>query len=277
MSCLSVFFQLFGFGISTPLLTDISKETNGRKVRFVVISDTHNLHKELEIPEGDVIIHAGDFTNHGSLEEVQNFGEWFRSLPHKTKLLVPGNHDMIMDREYYKIFWSDWASRREVDEESHLVEALEGIRVLVGESIQVGGVHVYGAPWVPVYAKWRTAFNRDPAQIGDAWATIPGARQPTVVKLNIMIEEADGVDVLVTHTPPYGILDRAPHGAHMGCPALAPHVEERIRPRFHVFGHVHADCGAVRRGGTVFINASAVSDAYVTRRPAATVFDVDLE
>jgi len=125
---------------------------------------------------------------------------------------------------------------------------------------QVGGVHVYGAPWVPVYAKWRTAFNRDPAQIGDAWATIP-----------------DGVDVLVTHTPPYGILDRAPHGAHMGCPALAPHVEERIRPRFHVFGHVHADCGAVRRGGTVFINAAAVSDAYVTRRPAATVFDVDLE
>lgn len=83
------------------------------KIRFVVISDTHNLHQHLEIPEGDVLVHAGDFTNKGTLCEVKNFAEWFCKQPHPVKLLIPGNHDMIIDTQYYEKNWNYWSTKHE--------------------------------------------------------------------------------------------------------------------------------------------------------------------
>ena len=79
------------------------------KVRFVCLSDTHMQHRKMTVPSGDVLVHTGDFSNHGSLEEVREFAAWFAAQPHPLKLVVPGNHDMIMDAAYWADYWSDWS------------------------------------------------------------------------------------------------------------------------------------------------------------------------
>ncbi len=111
----AVTYQLFGYGTRQFCKIDLLDSSNQDRLRFVVISDTHNLHEKIHIPDGDVLIHAGDFTNHGSLLEVQRFTNWFKSLPHPVKVLVPGNHDMILDKEYYNEYWGDWSDNKEVN------------------------------------------------------------------------------------------------------------------------------------------------------------------
>jgi len=66
-------------------------------IRIVAISDTHNQHDELELPEGNILVHCGDFTNTGSYPEILLFVRWFAAQPHPTKLLVFGNHDISTD------------------------------------------------------------------------------------------------------------------------------------------------------------------------------------
>ncbi len=69
------------------------KNTQEEEMRIVCISDTHNLHRKLQIPDGDVLVHAGDFTLFGKQEHLNDFNEWLGTLPHRHKLVVQGNHD----------------------------------------------------------------------------------------------------------------------------------------------------------------------------------------
>ena len=66
---------------------------------FVAISDTHNMHTPLILPEGDVLIHAGDVTKQGSEAQVYHFLEWFSAQPHRHKVFIAGNHDFYFERE----------------------------------------------------------------------------------------------------------------------------------------------------------------------------------
>ena len=63
------------------------------KMRIISISDTHGLHEDLDIPDGDVLVHAGDMTSHGRLAQIKGLNEWFGSFPHKYKIVISGNHD----------------------------------------------------------------------------------------------------------------------------------------------------------------------------------------
>ena len=123
MSWFEMYFQLFSWGQRPGSAVNVINDSMKDRVRFVVISDTHNLHQHLQIPDGDVIIHAGDFTNKGSLREVDAFANWFLGLPHRYKILVPGNHDMIMDKGYYDDYWGDWSSKKEVTSRKDDVDA----------------------------------------------------------------------------------------------------------------------------------------------------------
>ena len=67
--------------------------------RIVCISDTHNRHDNIKVPDGDILIHAGDATNGGTIEEIAAFGKWFASLSHKHKIFVAGNHDWLFERK----------------------------------------------------------------------------------------------------------------------------------------------------------------------------------
>jgi 3',5'-cyclic AMP phosphodiesterase CpdA len=74
--------------------------------RIVCISDTHNFHEQIRIPDGDILIHAGDATNRGTVEEIVFFNQWFCRLPHRHKIFVAGNHDWLFETnpDWLKVF-----------------------------------------------------------------------------------------------------------------------------------------------------------------------------
>lgn len=207
-------------------------------MKIVMISDTHNKHDELILPTGDMLIHAGDATNRGSLAEVMGFLGWMRKLPFKHKIFIAGNHDFLFERS------------------PGLAAALihgvrkSGVHYLQDDLIELDGLRVYGSPWQPRFHDW--AFNLDRgAAIKEKWDKIP-----------------EDLDVLITHGPPYGVLDVNEHAKALGCKDLWEKVKE-IKPRIHVFGHIHEDRGqAGSIFGTRFYNACICDLRYkVTHQP----------
>jgi len=193
-------------------------------VKVVCISDTHMRH-DIEIPEGDVLIHCGDFAiTRDSMADLKVFAEWFQALPHKHKILVPGNHD--------------WAFERD---EENARKLLPDVTVLIDEAIEIDGVKFYGTPVQPVFYHW--AFNTSRHKREMAFSRIP-----------------EDTTILITHSPPYGILDEV-RGENVGCPALKQRVDT-IKPKYHVFGHIHPSYGVIEEDGTTFINASLLDDSY---------------
>jgi len=195
-------------------------------MKIVAISDTHGLHSMLTVPPGDVLIHAGDMTGRGTLDEVRDFNEFLGSLPHTHKVVIAGNHDFCFERE-----------REESEAElTHCV-------YLQDQAVTIEGVRFYGSPWQPWFYDW--AFNLERgAGIRVKWDLIP-----------------ERTDVLITHGPPYGYGDETARGEVVGCRDLLE-VVERIKPRMHVFGHIHEGAGTSSNGQTVFINASTCDLGY---------------
>lgn len=142
-----VWFQFFGYGTPPSLPCYLEQPMAVRKLRFVCISDTHMMHEKLTIPKGDVLLHTGDFTNHGSQDEVEAFAVWLAKQPHAIKIVIPGNHDMIMDQEYYESYWSDW-SRVKQDAVKALksLTDIPGCHVLIDKGIHIEGVNIWGSP-----------------------------------------------------------------------------------------------------------------------------------
>ncbi|KAL8996611.1 MAG: hypothetical protein Q9169_003893 [Polycauliona sp. 2 TL-2023] len=183
-------------------------------IRLVCISDTHS--KKTLIPDGDVLIHAGDLANNGTAAEIQDQVDWIAALPHQHKILIAGNHDGFLDPR----------SRQDSDKESTV--DFKSIRYLQHSGITLTfpqaanrQLSFYGAPHIPACGGDDFAFQY-PRQ-RDAWSnTIPRT-----------------TDVLITHTPPRNHLD-LPHG--MGCGFLLKELWH-VKPKLHVFGHVHCGYG----------------------------------
>jgi len=199
-------------------------------IRVVCISDTHT--GLAPIPDGDLLIHAGDLTNAGTMKELQSQIDWLNSLPHKHKIAIAGNHDTFLDPRSRKTLPADdrdgtldWGNVRYLQHEMIQIEFPEHAgRIL----------KVYGAPQTPACGGEEFAFQYPRGQ--DAWSgTIPG-----------------DIDILVTHTPPKWYLD-LPVG--LGCEWLLKETW-RVKPRLHVFGHVHAGSGIAvecwNRGRTAY-------------------------
>lgn len=191
-------------------------------VRVVVVSDTHNRHNSFEIPPGDVLIHCGDMTNRGSAPELREVDTWFARQPHTHKLAICGNMDQRLES----------CASREVRQ-----RFLPSARYIEDEEIEVAGLRVYGSPWSPKYCG---AWQYRPGTEAEAtWADVP-----------------EGLDILVTHTPPLGILDSVGRGEHAGCEALKCRLQE-VRPRYHFFGHIHEEGGRqLEQEGIIFANAA---------------------
>lgn len=204
-------------------------------MRIVVISDTHGLHEGLAVPDGDILVHAGDLTRRGRLEDVAAFDGWLAALPHRHKVVIAGNHDLCFQRQ---------------PAESRAL--LEHALYLEDQEATVGGLRLYGSPWQPFFFDW--AFQPRPGgSLRDKWRLVP-----------------TGVDVLVTHGPPRGIGDRTARGDAAGCPELSQELE-RVRPRVHLFGHIHEGYGLLERDGTLYVNASTCDLRYRASNPAVVV------
>lgn len=199
--------------------------------RIVCISDTHNLHEQINIPDGDVLIHAGDATIRGTEPEVENFLRWFAKLPHQHKIFVAGNHDWLYETN---------------NRFARILTANFGIKYLQDSSIEIEKLKIYGSPWQPRFFDWAFNLNRG-AELAEKWELIP-----------------EDTDVLITHGPPNGILDEVPRLysiENTGCEELRKRVEI-VRPKLHIFGHIHCGYGQIEDFGVKFINAANCDEEY---------------
>jgi len=205
-------------------------------MRVVCLSDTHN--REIVVPGGDLLIHAGDLTMRGTENEIIKFNAWFGALPHKYKVLIAGNHD--------------WLFQLDPSGAEGLLD--DGIIYLRDSSVEIEGLKIYGSPWQPRFYEW--AFNLDRGEeMAGKWRLIP-----------------DDTDILITHGPPNGILDRTVDGDHAGCEELYKKVRA-IKPRAHIFGHIHEGYGTATEGDTRFVNACNCDERYRQLNPPI-VFDL---
>lgn len=213
-------------------------------VRIVCISDTHDT--EPILPFGDILIHAGDLTENGSFDEVQAGLTWLSSQPHKHKIFVAGNHDVLLDdaflathpeRRYGQtktrqdldwgdvIYLKDSALTLEIPVERQREDAPNGTTADGSTSTRSRSIRIFGSPWTPQYGNSAFQYHpNNPQHWEHVFATLKGK-----------------LDILITHGPPKLHLDkRDVHRA--GCPYLAEEIS-RLRPRISVFGHIHASYG----------------------------------
>lgn len=212
-------------------------------MRFVVISDTHSLHDGLTLPEGDVLVHAGDATERGTLEEVSSFGNWFARQNYDYRIIIAGNHDFLFESD-------EKAARLALDETgSKIIYLCDEYFCLNSKGKRI---KIWGAPWQPWFHSW--AFNARNHKLKEVWQLIP-----------------EDVDILMTHGPAHGVLDTIYSGEHVGC----SHLRERIlhcSPKVHICGHIHESYGTSMLGDTLMLNASICDLRYQPiRKPI--VFD----
>uniref|UniRef100_A0A0K0DMA8 Metallophos domain-containing protein n=1 Tax=Angiostrongylus cantonensis TaxID=6313 RepID=A0A0K0DMA8_ANGCA len=235
-------------------------------VRFVCIGCTHGVKFDpASVPPGDVLLVAGDFTNCGLPSEVHSFNKKLGRLKHAYKVVIAGNHECTFDDEFLR-------SKREVGaKELALKQALQAslssVKVSSSKSlltnaiyledsvIELFGITIYGTPWQPRLDNWAFNLTRGQALL-EKWNQIPAA-----------------VDVLLTHTPPLGHGDKMRDGRRLGCVELLNSVCKRIKPKYHVFSHVHEGYGCTSDGYTKFINC-CICDENLMATNSPIIFDI---
>ena len=197
-------------------------------MKLVFISDTHNRHRDIKIPEGDILVHAGDVSSRGIKSEIDSFINWFQSQPHKHKIFIAGNHDFFFEKIV----------------ERNVEVKIPNVIYLNDSGCEIEGLNFWGSPVQPEFFNW--AFNRKRGkEIKQHWDLIP-----------------KNTDILITHGPPYGILDKTPRNEWVGCEELVKKVIE-IKPKIHAFGHIHEGYGIFKNENTTFINASILNEKYI--------------
>ncbi|SHI88768.1 Predicted phosphoesterase [Mesonia phycicola] len=192
-------------------------------MNIICISDTHNFHDKLTLPiEGDLIIHAGDLTEAGTERELKDFFDWFSKLPYPYKICIAGNHDFYLEN----------ISKQELEE---LIP--NNVIYLEDEAVNINGINFWGSPYTFTHHNW--AFKKKQLEMETHWKKIP---QQT--------------NVLITHTPPKGVLDESNKEAEIGCPFLKEQITLK-KPKFHIFGHLHENYGIVKLQQTTYINATS--------------------
>lgn len=221
-------------------------------LRVTLISDTHTKHEQivgtktirnrkqpLDLPGGDLLIHAGDFMSSGWNEmEAMMFFKWFDEINnYDTKVFIAGNHDRWMQNE--------------PEEARGILTGYKTIEYLEDELMSMyldeeQGINIYGSPWQPEFYNWAFNLPRNGEELKARWDAIPS-----------------NTDILVTHGPAWGFLDdvEGRRGQHLGCELLTERIKE-IKPKIHVCGHIHSGYGHYFDGHTHFFNASLLDEQY---------------
>jgi Icc-related predicted phosphoesterase len=202
-------------------------------MRIVALSDTHGKYRDITVPDGDVLIHAGDMLKYGSRKEIPDFRDWIEELPHSVKIVIAGNHDWA----FYK---TPSEARELFGTEVHYLEDTWMI---------VHGYKIYGSPWQPRFFDW--AFNLERGEaLARVWRRIP-----------------IDTDILVTHGPPAGILDKNAGDIRFGDEDLLERIRQLPGLRYHIFGHAHGSYGHksipfLAALPTQFYNVSVCNESY---------------
>ncbi|KAK4554968.1 hypothetical protein LTR86_008116 [Recurvomyces mirabilis] len=206
-----------------------------QKLRIVCVSDTHNHSpgQGYTLPAGDVLIHAGDLTNQGSLAELENAFEWLVKADYDNKIVVAGNHDLSLDQDYRLKHDEGWRVQAEDhDKCKTLLASYPDIHYLEHASSTIElpkkklSFNVFASPQSPDRGHQNWAFQYPVPEAEGLWHAIPS-----------------DTDILITHTPPSGHCDTSTHWQEGGCPALKRRLW-LVRPALHICGHCHEGRGA---------------------------------
>ncbi len=235
-------------------------------IKIVCISDTHNRHKHLtsnanfpnRLPDGDLLLHTGDFSGTGQKSEVENFINWLiKQAPRYTHgiVFIAGNHDKSFDPKFFRNYedsdlWDDTSHLRKPTWLQHILSDLElsdyGITYLENSTIEIDGVKIWGSPITPWFCGDKWAFNKHRGpEIKEVWDQIPS-----------------GTDIVMTHGPVAYKLDYVPRSQeYTGCEDLR-HRIATIAPKLFVCGHIHEGYGWDEDTTTTYLNASICNHAY---------------
>ena len=195
------------------------------------ISDLHGRYPKLE--GGDLLIIAGDLTARDTEEQLWEFNEWICKQKYTKKIYIAGNHDVRFQNDNY------WKGHHETDFATYLCDS----------GTEFEGLKIWGSPWTARFPNQNPecmAFSLHPDELKSKWDLIP-----------------EDTDILITHSPPYGILDHT-WKLRTGCSDLLERVKH-INPKLHVFGHIHENGGKTTQLDiykTIFVNASVVNENY---------------
>lgn len=208
-------------------------------MKLVIISDTHGKIVK-DLPDGDVLIHCGDYSKYGLYEETKTFFDWFSVQRHRHKIVITGNHEVAICP--IKIFPGR-------DLILDLINSYSNVNFLVDKELIIDGVKFFGTPWCggESYIMKRWGFYiEDDNKRSKIFEKIP-----------------KDTDVLITHTPPLHVLDNFGCNS-LGCPALLERVMQ-VKPLVHLFGHIHSSNGHLFQNGIHFFNCSILDDNYQIR------------
>lgn len=202
-------------------------------MKIVCWSDRHR--RTPELPDGDLMIFAGDMCDYGTLDELEATRDFLLDSNYEKIICIAGNHDICLEKQ---------------PEEARAILKHKRIIYLENELIEYHGLKIFGSPITPIFMNW--SFMQDWEERQKHWKKIHNLK----------------LDVLITHSPPAYILDQS-YTENCGCEHLRVAVE-KIKPKLHVFGHIHEACGKTSmkeivesRGGkwtkkdkdTIFVNA----------------------
>ncbi|CAD8137139.1 unnamed protein product [Paramecium octaurelia] len=207
-------------------------------LKFVCLSDTHNSHPHI-LEKGDVLIHCGDFTCIGDYKEVQNFNRWLDAQQgFKYKIIIAGNHDLSFDSQKYP----ELQQYTELQKEIYYLK--KNFIYLENSEVDIEGYKIWGSPYSLEY--WNGAFQLSPKESENFWKNIN-----------------DQADIVLTHGPPYGHGDMSKSEVceHVGDKQLLKRIKQ-IKPKYHIFGHIHEAYGISEEDGIQFINCSYFKKNY---------------
>ena len=213
------------------------------------ISDLHGYQPEL--PGGDLLILAGDYTATNHLPEWSQFFQWLKQQNYNNKIIVAGNHDGYLSVGFPK-------NQSEADEVKEVQKFLQEIgesvkpdfEYLCDSGTEVNGLKIWGSPWTPWFSGVNPKckyFMKSEGFLDKRFALIP-----------------NDIDILITHCPPYGILDKVEREFCASCGNIALlEALDRTEPRFHIFGHIHEHGSKqLKYKKTLCINCSYVDENY---------------
>eukprot|EP01117_Protostelium_nocturnum_P007047 TRINITY_DN2526_c0_g1_i1.p1 TRINITY_DN2526_c0_g1~~TRINITY_DN2526_c0_g1_i1.p1 ORF type:complete len:258 (-),score=66.66 TRINITY_DN2526_c0_g1_i1:204-944(-) len=202
-----------------------ASDSSVHSIKMIGISDTHSFHRNMDVPTGDILIHCGDFGKYlEHKDELIEFNEWLGTLPHPFKVVVGGNHDILLN------------DLKPEETQQILSNAI----YLQDSGREIMGLKFWGSPWNGSRNMGFSSKGR-----AEYWNKIPL-----------------DTDVLVTHMPPYKILDLAGDGRHWGCQELRHKLDTDLKPKYHLFGHVHEAYGYVDFKGTMFVNCATLNGSH---------------
>ncbi|KAB2099829.1 hypothetical protein AG0111_0g11954 [Alternaria gaisen] len=233
------------------------------KTRFLVISDTHaivpadnierkNASFRPPLPKADVLLHCGDLTMIGLLEEYEKTLNMLESINADLKLVIAGNHDITLDEEYYarkgknmhrgrhdkdlpakaRDMWKGERAKRAgvvyLEEGTHTFQLQNG-----------ANLRVYASPYQPEFCDFAFPYSRNEDRFNPSHQCTPNAKP---IAEN-PVPDFPNIDVMMTHGPPMGVLDATTRGEHVGCEHLL-RAARRCKPKLYCFGHIHEGWGA---------------------------------